>query len=143
MESRRTFLHRMVVSPQGESRRGDTRGYARAPTGHGAWTPVGGGAWQIRHRINAKGRTKGGESLLEWPNAQLVEKSLVAMRPSDRTANRHWWAGGDPPKVDGRPLAKELGKMVPYLRKKGSHSGCLASRQRAPSGRREWAQATV
>src|SRR6185437_16398473 len=54
--------------------------------------------------------------VVEHPGRQEKPRRVVR---ADRTANRHWWAGGRSPEVNGRPLAKELGNLPPYLRKKG------------------------
>src|SRR5699024_4528554 len=61
-----------------------------------------------------------GKRVPKFPNPHCQEKPLARSQvpvPQTDTGRR-----GENPKVSGRTLVKELGKMAPYLREKGCFS---------------------
>src|SRR5437763_15711030 len=75
-----------------------------------------------RSRVSARTR----KSSTPMPPRKASTQSLLCPYRTPTPVGR-----GSSPQVHERPSVKELGKVTPYLRKKGSLSSLLASRQGA------------
>src|SRR6185437_2614909 len=131
MDSRRTFLHRSPCPREAGTRRRDTTGSARAPNGHGDWTPVGGRPRQIPAGARAEGRTEGREAVPEWSNARVVEKSSVVWRRPTVPQTDTGGLGVTLPRCSGDPLLRNSAKWPRTFGRRGAPPG-------GPAGPASW-----